>query len=519
MRRFIDGVRLSLGLAVAALVLPACGSSSSSSAAALPGVLQFLSATIQVDEDDVAGIVTLTVTRTGGSSGAVSVDWATTVGSAGAADFTGASSTLTWAAGETADKSFTVNIATDALVEGSEFFSATLSNASGGATLGAITTAAVEILDVLDSPVSGVLQFSAATFPTAEGVVAIVTVLRTGGTTDDITVDVDLDGGGGTAASPADYTDPGFPVTLSWAAGNNSPQTFNISIADDGVDGAAVETILLTLLNPTSSGTLPALGTTQTAAVEITDGDAVGVMAFTTNAFSIAEDGTTGILTVTRSAGTLGAASVEVSVAVGGTAVGGGVDYSFTSPVLVSWAAGEGGPKDVNVSIVDDLTSDGDLTVFFELAAPLGATLGGVTTATLTIVDDEVPPSAGEITFTATGYSVNEGDGTITLMVTRQNGTAGAVDVTVTTSILTATSATNPAAKQDFVAVNQVLSWANGVGGAQPVVITIINNDGTAGQTGDTFGGSETFRVNLSVTLGTATIVGTNPEDVTIIDD
>ena len=100
-----------------------------------------------------AGPVNFTVLRSGSASGAVSVSYATTPGSATAeSDFTSASGTLTWADGDTAVKTITVNMTNDSTDESDETFTVTLSNPSGGATLGSSFQATVTIVDD-DSPV------------------------------------------------------------------------------------------------------------------------------------------------------------------------------------------------------------------------------------------------------------------------------------------------------------------------------------------------------------------------------
>ena len=110
-----------------------------------PGTLQFVSPTYSVNES--AGMVALTVTRTGGSLGAVSVAYATTNGTATAgSDYTATSGTLNWAAGDTEFKTFTVNILDDAIVEGNETFDVQM-GAVSGAHLGSPATATVTILD------------------------------------------------------------------------------------------------------------------------------------------------------------------------------------------------------------------------------------------------------------------------------------------------------------------------------------------------------------------------------------
>lgn len=94
-----------------------------------------------------SGSIGLLVNRTGGSDGAVSVDYATAPGTATAAsDYTTSTGTLNWANGDVAPKTITVPILDDALPEAAESFTVTLSNATG-AVLGANTTTAVTITD------------------------------------------------------------------------------------------------------------------------------------------------------------------------------------------------------------------------------------------------------------------------------------------------------------------------------------------------------------------------------------
>lgn len=114
-------------------------------AAGSPGNLQLSASNYGVNEN--VGNVTITVTRTGGSSGAASVNYATSNGTAAQpGDYTSASGTLNWADGDAADKTFSVTIINDAAVESSETINLTLSGATG-ASLGSPATAAITITD------------------------------------------------------------------------------------------------------------------------------------------------------------------------------------------------------------------------------------------------------------------------------------------------------------------------------------------------------------------------------------
>src|SRR5688572_1050696 len=96
-----------------------------------PGVLRFTVDSANAIEGQT---LTIQVSRTGGSSGAVSVSYATASGTAASGtDFTAANGTLGWADGDSASKSFTVPITNDTTEEQPESFTATLTNATGGA--------------------------------------------------------------------------------------------------------------------------------------------------------------------------------------------------------------------------------------------------------------------------------------------------------------------------------------------------------------------------------------------------
>jgi hypothetical protein len=90
---------------------------------------------------------TITVSRSGGSASGVSVDFATSNGTATAgSDYQASAGTLTFAAGQTS-LTFSVTILTDASDEPDETVILTLSAPGGGGALGTPTTATLYLVD------------------------------------------------------------------------------------------------------------------------------------------------------------------------------------------------------------------------------------------------------------------------------------------------------------------------------------------------------------------------------------
>lgn len=115
--------------------------------------MQFSSLSFSANEN--TGSVLVTVNRTTGSAGAISVDYATGDGSAVAgSDYVAIAGTLNFADGVTS-QSFNVAILDDTLFEGDEAFDITLSNVTGGASLGSPAAAAITISENDPAPAAG----------------------------------------------------------------------------------------------------------------------------------------------------------------------------------------------------------------------------------------------------------------------------------------------------------------------------------------------------------------------------
>jgi plastocyanin len=101
-------------------------------AATPPGSLEFSAAAYSGAEN--AGSIPIMVKRVGGSSGGVSVHYATSNGTGVAGKhYTAASGTLNWSAGDAAAKTFTVPALDDGVADGNHTVNLTLSSPQGGA--------------------------------------------------------------------------------------------------------------------------------------------------------------------------------------------------------------------------------------------------------------------------------------------------------------------------------------------------------------------------------------------------
>ena len=221
-------------------------------ASSTPGTVQFGNATYSVSE--AGGTVTLTVTRTGGSAGAISVNYSTANGTAtgGAScaagiDFVNASGTLNWADGDTAAKTFNVTICNDAVFEADETFTATLAGATGGATIGTPNPATVTITNDDPQPPGQISINDVRVFEgNTGGVNAVFTVTLSGGNPSAATVNYAT--ANGTALANLDY----LPVTGTISFASGATQTVAVPIVGKTLKEAN-ETFFLNLSGPVNA--------------------------------------------------------------------------------------------------------------------------------------------------------------------------------------------------------------------------------------------------------------------------
>ncbi len=344
----------------------------------LPGQFTFSAQTNVVGEAD--GFITITVLRTNGSSGIVSVRYSLGGGTAAAGvDYLAASGLLSFADGETA-KSFSVVIINDQSVEGDETVLMTLSNPTGGASLLSTNPGTLLIID----DESGV-QFESATYSAAEDDGSVrVTVIRSGNT--NVVASVGFFTAPQTASAPADY----IPTngTLTFLAGVVR-QLFDILIVSDTVTELP-ETFRVLLNNPSSN---VQIGAPSNAVITIQD--SARFVHFSATDYIVNEGDTNAVITIERS-GLLTRGISVIFRTRDGSAVA-GADYLYTSNI-VKFAAGESN-KTVLVPIFDDGLTEGPETVLLDLVFPTNAAVILPGTATLTIADNDAGPGGPDSTF------------------------------------------------------------------------------------------------------------------------
>jgi uncharacterized delta-60 repeat protein len=339
------------------------------------------------DPSEAAGNVTFRVSRTGGASGAATIDYAVVAATASAgADFGAVTGTLSWAAGDAADKPIDVGLVDDLAAEDTETFRIMLMNPMGGAGI-SVSSVTVGIVDD-DAP--------ATTFPIDVTVQRVheadpapfIFIRRTDGGTGDITLNYTFRGG--TATQDVDFAlFAGNAGQIILQDGSTASRSIQLLVIDDG-HVEPDETILLDI-----EAVLPNATTVNgTVTMTISDDDTrslPGQIAFTQSAAVVAENAATIALTARRSNGADGSVSATYAVT-GGTATA-GADFTLASGT-VSWADGEVADKTITVTIANDSVDEPDETLVLTLSAPTGgATLGAQTEATVTITDDDPPPA------------------------------------------------------------------------------------------------------------------------------
>ncbi|HEX7333951.1 MAG TPA: SBBP repeat-containing protein [Pyrinomonadaceae bacterium] len=228
---------------------------SAADAAGAVGSLHFSVNSIAAIED--VGTLPITVLRTGGSSGSLTVDFATANGTAIAGqDYTATSGTLTFAAGETS-KTIQIPIVDDATTEQDETFTVSLSNTPTLESLAAPANLVVTLHDRTTTPIlfindvivtegnTGsttealfIISLSAATGRTVSLDFATVNFGAFGGAKCDASAGIDYVSASGKFTFTPGITSFAVPITVCGDTSAEANETFRVALTN--VTGAAV---------------------------------------------------------------------------------------------------------------------------------------------------------------------------------------------------------------------------------------------------------------------------------------
>ena len=379
------------------------------------------------------------------------------------------------------------------LVESDQPVTVTATHTDGGATLSASHT--ITIREIGNAALPGVVQFSRQYWSIEEGSATPLnlTVSRINGTAGAVTVH--YQSGSGTATAGSDFT----PVsgTLEWGDGDAADRVIPITILDDAeLEGDEAFHVSL------SAATGAAIGSPSTALITISEDEIPipGVIQLGSAHYQTDENGGEITLTLVRTGGSTGAAEVLVST-VNGSAVAGS-DF-VGGAVTIRWADGEDHPIAIPIPLINDDLLEEDETFQVRLSQANGAALGTPSSATVTIIDDEIA-QPGIIRLGAPSYSVEESDGLLQLSVERISGTAGTVSVDFTTT------AESASAEEDYSPVSGTLEWSDGDDGIQTITLPILDDEELEGP--------ETLHLLLSNVVN-GELGDPSSAQITIIDD
>ena len=440
--------------------------------------------------------MTFTVSLDKAGIAPITVDYATSDGTAEAgSDYTSVSGTLTFASGETS-KSVIVPISGDNILEADESFTVTLSNVTGTANL-------------LDGSGTGVIENDDA----ASVTIADVAANEDAGT---VTVTASLNNGvqGGftvnasTTDATATTTDSDYTAisgeVLTFAGTAGETQTFDITL---GVDTKLEANETLTVAMSTLAATTLGVDITDQATVTITNDDDASV---TIADVSGNEDDGAITITATLDNPVDGGFSVDVSTS-DGTATA-GVDYFAVSSQTLTFTGTANETKTFTVTPKVDSNPESNETVNITVGNLAATSLAVDITdvAVLTIIDDDASSISIDNPTIAEGSSGNT-DLTFTVSLDKPQIAAVTVDYAVTGG--TATSG------DDYtILADGTLTFAAGET-SKTVVISVIGD--TNVETNETIELTLTNATGAALIAdasGTATITNDDSAAVTIAD-
>ena len=422
-----------------------------------------------------------TVTRTGSTASALTVNYGLTGSALHGTDYVALPGVLTIAAGSSVG-TVVITPIDDGIGEPAQTVVLQLRGGLGY-TVGAASNATVTITDNSDVPYAAV---NVTAGPAVEGGAAGTFRITTTGTgSGNINVLYTVTG---TATNGLDYAALSGTVTM----GINTTSTLTITPLQDAlVEGYETITIKLTP-NPAY-----ALALDSSATMNLQDDDAPQVNVSTTNDAFSETNGSLAKFFLSRTGATTGALTVNYTV--GGTATA-GVDYTAPSGSVTIAAAATGAY--VDVSVLGDAFAEGSETIVLNVT-PDPAYAIGIGTATRYLTDAQSAAVATQVSFAAANSSAAENAGTVNIPVTLSAAAAG--DVTVEYFI---NGGSALGAGVDYSLTAGVLTFAPGQT-SKDIVVT-LNND-TLDESNET--------LVIALANPNNARLGTSSHTLTILDD
>jgi len=358
---------------------------------------------------------------------------------------------------------------------------------------------------------SGVFEFNAGNYVVTEtGIVAPITILRTGGTagtnadgTGDVFVNFSTDTNfvAGTSNDTAIVNVNYLPLSASvdFPAGE-SVETVNVPVLDDLNDVSASQwTVTMHLANPTPPATLLGPQSQSNAVLSIQNvNTAVNFASASTTVFENVPNGVANI-DILRQGNTNGFSSVEFLTSTNSTTGIPGTDYFPTNETITF----NPGVADVQAQVLIISNAALAKTVGMILTN-IGSTpfIFAPSNAILAIENNVGPP--GELYFGSTNYTFNESAGSATVTVQRTNGFTGDVSANFNTLDGTAVAGINYITNGASVQVRRNTSSGT-------ITISFLTNNPPQAPV--------TFTIGLSAPGGGAVLIPPTNTQVTIVDD
>ncbi|MFH1852934.1 MAG: Calx-beta domain-containing protein, partial [Candidatus Neomarinimicrobiota bacterium] len=357
--------------------------------------IYFSSATSSGAENSTPATITINLSDISGLN--ATVDYALTgTASGGGVDYTLANGTATITAGATST-TVQATIVDDALLENSETIILTLSNPNNSA-LGGTT---VHTYTITDNETAPTIDFSLTASAADEAAGTKNLTVRLSAVSGlNASTNYSVTGGNASGAG-VDYTLASGTATITAGL---STVTVPVTITNDTLDERD-ETVVVTLAAPTNA----TLGVNTVHTLTITDNDNPVKVAFANATSTVSEEVSPKSITIQLSVASGKEVSVDYAVT-GGTASPAGVDYTLAAGTATIAAGAT--TTTIDVTINDDLLDEAGETVIIGLSSPDSADLGTISSHTMTITDNDDPPT---VQFTATSSSGGEGTASVNL--------------------------------------------------------------------------------------------------------